>query len=70
MGRLRGAEMRGSVYVYVCIYVYTGTSAGRRKLVDGWYSMAVLPARICCIVDLYADPTVNLLSIDLLQSLG
>ena len=54
VGRPRGAEKRG--LVYICIYVYTGVGVGRTELVVGWYSMTVPPARIRCIADFYADP--------------
>lgn len=53
MDYLQGAEMTVLVYVYVCVYVYTWTSAGRRKLVDGWYLMRVLSTRICGIAGVY-----------------
>ena len=54
VGRPRGAEKRG--LVYICIYVYTGVGVGRTELVVGWYSMIVPPARLRCIADFYAAP--------------
>ena len=59
------------VGVCVCMYICIYRDWRRSQEVGRWLVLHDgVPARVCCIVGLYADPTVNLLSIDLLQSLG